>query len=297
MKVCHLLLKRPSRYSDEAETLRLILVEGVWFTYPDGPTALRGVSLKVKDGELLAIMGENGAGKTTLVKCLNGLLRPQKGVVEIDNLDTRRATVAELSRIVGFVFQNADHQLFSDTVYSEAAFALRNFGFEKNEVRKRVDQILRLLDLDKYRDTSPFSLSGGERKRVALASTLCFDPEIIVLDEPTIGQDGYQKRKLGELIRSLNQEGKTVVVVTHDIEFAAEYARRIIAMAKGEIIADGPPNKVLTSPKILDECALLPPQITQLAQRISQEVAGFPTEIISLQEATLAIKKFFRRVE
>jgi energy-coupling factor transport system ATP-binding protein len=275
----------------------LILVEKVWFTYPNGPTALRGVSLKVKDGELIAIMGENGAGKTTLVKCLNGLLRPQKGVVEIDGLDTRRATVAELSRIVGFVFQNADHQLFSDSVYSEVAFALRNFGFSKNEIPKRVGQILRLLDLDKYRNTSPFSLSGGERKRVSLASTLCFDPRIIVLDEPTIGQDGHQKSKLGGLIRSLNQEGNTVIVVTHDIEFAAEYAQRVIAMAKGEIIADGSPNRVLTNPKILDKCALLAPQITQLAQRISQEVSGFPTEIISLEEATSAIQQFFPRVK
>lgn len=275
----------------------MILVEGVWFTYPDGPTALRGVSLRVKDGELVAIMGENGAGKTTLVKCFNGLLKPQKGLVEVNDLDTRRATVAELSRRVGFVFQNADHQLFSDTVYSEVAFALKNFGFPKNEIRRRVGQILRLLDLDKYRSASPFSLSGGERKRVSLASTLCFDPEIIVLDEPTIGQDGSQKRKLGELIQSLNRGGKTVVVVTHDIEFAAEYVHRIIAMAKGEIIADGPPNRVLTNPKILDECALLAPQITQLAQRISQGVSGFPAEIISLEEATFAIEKFFRRAE
>jgi energy-coupling factor transport system ATP-binding protein len=275
----------------------LILLEGAWFTYPDGPTALRGVSLKVKDGELVAIMGENGAGKTTLVKCLNGLLKPQKGLVAVNDIDTRKATVAELSRRIGFVFQNADHQLFSDTVYSEVAFALKNFGFPKNELRRRVGQILRSLDLDKYRNASPFSLSGGERKRVSLASTLCFDPDTIVLDEPTIGQDGSQKRKLGELIRSLNREGKTVIVVTHDVEFAAEYAPRIIAMAKGEIIADGPPNKVLTNPKILDECALLAPQITQLAQKISEQVNGFPTEIISLEEATSAIKDLFRRTE
>ncbi len=275
----------------------MILVEGAWFTYPDGPTALRGVSLRVNDGELVAIMGENGAGKTTLVKCFNGLLKPQKGLVVVNGLDTRKATVAELSRKVGFVFQNADHQLFSDTVHSEVSFALRNFGFLGNQIQRRVGQILRSMDLEKYRNASPFSLSGGERKRVALASTLCFDPETIVLDEPTIGQDGSQKKKLGELIQSLNREGRTVIVVTHDVEFAAEYAFRIIAMAKGEIIADGPPSKVLTNPQILDKCALLAPQITQLAQKISEHVNGFPKEIISLQEATSAIREFLRRTK
>lgn len=275
----------------------MILVEGAWFTYPDGPTALRGVSLKVNDGELVAIMGENGAGKTTLVKCFNGLLKPQKGLVVVNGLDTRKATVAELSRKVGFVFQNADHQLFSDTVHSEVSYALKNFGFLRNQIQRRVGQILRSMDLEKYRNASPFSLSGGERKRVALASTLCFDPETIVLDEPTIGQDGSQKKKLGQLIQSLNREGKTVIVVTHDVEFAAEYARRIIAMAKGEIIADGSPTKVLTNPQILDKCALLAPQITQLAQKISEHVNGFPKEIISLEEATSAIREFLRGTE
>lgn len=275
----------------------MILVEGAWFTYPDGPTALRGVSLKVNDGELVAIMGENGAGKTTLVKCFNGLLKPQKGLVVVNGLDTRKATVAELSRKVGFVFQNADHQLFSDTVHSEVSYALKNFGFLRNQIQRRVGQILRSMDLEKYRNASPFSLSGGERKRVALASTLCFDPETIVLDEPTIGQDGSQKKKLGQLIQSLNREGKTVIVVTHDVEFAAEYARRIIAMAKGEIIADGPPTKVLTNPQILDKCALLAPQITQLAQKISEHINGFPKEIISLEEATSAIREFLRGTE
>jgi energy-coupling factor transport system ATP-binding protein len=270
----------------------LITVEGAWFTYPDGPTALRGVSLKVDDGELVSIMGENGAGKTTLVKCFNGLLKPQRGAILVNNVDTRSLTVAELARQVGFVFQNADHQLFSDTVYSEVAFALRNLHFPRTEIRKRVKQTLRTFDLEKYMNSSPFSLSGGERKRVALASTLCFDPHTIVLDEPTIGQDGSQKKKLGELIQSLNREGRTVIVVTHDVEFVGDYARRVIAMAKGEIIGDGPPNKVLTNQRILDKCALLAPQITQLAQKLSERITGFPAGIISVNEAISAINNF-----
>ncbi|WXG42896.1 MAG: ABC transporter ATP-binding protein [Promethearchaeati archaeon SRVP18_Atabeyarchaeia-1] len=270
----------------------MIIVEGVWFTYPDGPTALRGVSLKIGDGELVAIMGENGAGKTTLIKCFNGLLKPQKGVVFINNLDTRAATVAQLARQVGFVFQNADHQLFSDTVYSEVAFALRNFHFPKAEAQRRIRQVLRSFDLEKYSKTSPFSLSGGERKRVALASTLCFDPHTIILDEPTIGQDGSQKRKLGELIKSFNRAGRTVIVVTHDVEFAADYASRVIAMAKGRIVGDGPTRKVLTDSHVLDGCALLAPQIAQLAQELSERVKGFPRDVISIEEAISAIQNF-----
>jgi energy-coupling factor transport system ATP-binding protein len=268
----------------------LIIVESAWFTYPDGPTALRGVSLKIEDGELVAIMGENGAGKTTLVKCFNGLLKPQRGTVIVDGKDTRSVTVAELARRVGFVFQNADHQLFSDTVYSEVAFALRNFHFSDKEVKARVRKTLQAFDLEKYTKSSPFSLSGGERKRVALASTLSFDPRILVLDEPTIGQDSSQKKKLGELIHSLNSDGRTVVVVTHDVEFVADYAHRVIAMAKGRVIGDGPPERVLTSPKILEECALLAPQITQLAQKISERIANFPTKIIGIAEAISAIR-------
>lgn len=269
----------------------MITADGIWFTYPDGVTALRGVSLRIKDKELVAIMGENGAGKTTLVKHFNGLLKPREGRITIDGLDTCEVSVAELARKVGYVFQNADHQLFSSTVYSEVAFALKNFGYSEQEIRSRVQQVLRFLDLEKYRNASPFSLSGGERKRVALASTLCFDPEIIVLDEPTIGQDGSQKKKLGELIHSLNVKGKTAIIVTHDVEFAAEHVQRIIAMAKGRIVADGPSKKVLTNPKILQECALLAPQVTQLAQRISERVSNFPTEIINIEEAATAIRE------
>ncbi|MEM3440310.1 MAG: ABC transporter ATP-binding protein, partial [Candidatus Bathyarchaeia archaeon] len=178
----------------------MIEVEGLVFRYPNGFEALRGVDLRIGDGEFVAIMGENGAGKTTLVKHFNGLLKPTGGRVLIDGLDTKGASVAELSRSVGLVFQNPDRQLFSETVRDEVAFALRNFGFSDEIIDKRVKRILRLLDLSEYADTSPFLLSGGERKRVALASVLVWDPKHVVLDEPTIGQDYLQKERLRNLI-------------------------------------------------------------------------------------------------
>ena len=148
----------------------MIEAQDIYFTYPNDVEALKGISLTIQNGEFVAIMGQNGAGKTTLVKHFNGLLKPTKGKVLIDEVDTTKVSVATLARNVGFVFQNPDHQLFSETVEDEIAFALKNFGFKENVTKRRVTWALNLLGLTQYRKTSPFMLSGGERKRVALAS-------------------------------------------------------------------------------------------------------------------------------
>jgi energy-coupling factor transporter ATP-binding protein EcfA2 len=163
----------------------MLEVKDLYYTYSGGIEALKGINLTVNDGEFLAVMGQNGAGKTTLVKHFNGLLKPTSGEVLVDSVSTCDISVAKLARNVGFVFQNPDHQLFSETVEDEVAFALRNFGFNEASVKKQVDWALNLLDLLEYRKTSPFMLSGGERKRVALASILAWDPHVIILDEPT----------------------------------------------------------------------------------------------------------------
>ncbi|MEM2431491.1 MAG: ATP-binding cassette domain-containing protein [Candidatus Bathyarchaeia archaeon] len=258
-------------------------VENVYFTYPNGVEALKGVSLRVEDGEFVAIMGQNGAGKTTLVKHFNGLLKPTKGRVLIDGIDTRNVSVATLSRKVGFVFQNPDHQLFSETVEDEIFFALKNFGFDERVISERVDWALNLLDLTQYRKTSPFMLSGGERKRVALASVLAWDPKILILDEPTIGQDNYQKERLRQFIIQMNQQGKTVIIVTHDIEFVVECEPRVVLMANGKIIADGEAKKILTDPELINRSSLVLPEITQVFLRLND--FGFPSNVINIYEA------------
>ncbi|HUV98349.1 MAG TPA: ABC transporter ATP-binding protein, partial [Candidatus Paceibacterota bacterium] len=181
----------------------MIEVKDIYFTYPNDVEALKGVSLTIQDGEFVAIMGQNGAGKTTLVKHFNGLLKPTKGEVLVDGTNTKDTSVARLARNVGFVFQNADNQLFCETVEEEVAFALRNFGFKEVTLKKRVTWALNLLGLTEYRKTSPFMLSGGERKRVALASVLAWNPKVVVMDEPTIGQDYEQKEKLRQFIVQL----------------------------------------------------------------------------------------------
>jgi len=263
----------------------LIEVKNVYFTYPTEPKveALKGVSLSIRNGEFVAIMGQNGAGKTTLVKQFNGLLKPSKGEILIDSVNTRDISVAQLARKVGFVFQNPDHQLFSETVEDEVAFALRNFGFDETTLEKRVTWALNLLDLAEYRKTSPFMLSGGERKRVALASVLAWDPKIVILDEPTIGQDHRQKENLRQFIVQLNAQGKTVVVVTHDVEFVAECNPRVMLMTQGQIVADGDAKKILTDPVAALKASIVAPQITQIFLGLAD--MGFPTDIIDVSEA------------
>jgi len=261
----------------------VIKVRDVYFTYPNGVEALRGVSLTIHDGEFIAIMGQNGAGKTTLVKHFNGLLKPTRGNVIVDGVNTREVSVAKLARKVGFVFQNPDHQLFCETVEDEVAFALRNFGFEESAIKRRVTWALNLLGVMQYRRTSPFMLSGGERKRVALASVLAWNPKVIILDEPTIGQDHQQKEKLRHFIVQLNVQKKTVIVVTHDVEFVAECNPRVVLMAGGKIMADGSAEKILTDPKLVAQASIVPPQITQIFLGLSD--LGLPTNVIDVHEA------------
>ncbi|MEM2093593.1 MAG: ATP-binding cassette domain-containing protein [Candidatus Bathyarchaeia archaeon] len=269
----------------------MIEVQDLHFTYPSGVEALRGISLKIGDGEFVAIMGENGAGKTTLVKHFNGLLKPTKGRVIVNGIETTKVSVATLARKVGFVFQNPDHQLFAETVEEEISFALKNFGFSPDVIEKRVTWALNLLGLTQYRKTSPFMLSGGERKRVALASVLAWDPEILILDEPTIGQDYQQKENLRQFIMQLRTQGKTVLVVTHDVEFVAECNPRVLLMRSGKLIADGEARKILTDPEILAHSSIIPPQITQLFLELSD--FNFPADVIDLYEAHKILLKAF----
>jgi len=243
----------------------IIRVENVHYRYPSGIEALKGVSLEIYPGEFIAIMGENGSGKTTLIKHFNGVLKPSKGHVVVKGIDTRETSVAELSKIVGIVFQNPDHQLFAENVLEEIAFPLKNFGFSEDFIKRRVEWALKIMDLEKYSNKSPYMLSIGERKRLTIAAVLAYDPEVIVLDEPTAGQDYLQKEKISEIMNLLRLAGKTVVVVTHDVEFVVEHIDRVILMSNGHIIADGKTPEILSRIELIRKTRILPPQITRLA--------------------------------
>jgi energy-coupling factor transport system ATP-binding protein len=261
----------------------VISVENVGFHYMTGSEILQGVNLQIKDGEFIAIMGENGAGKTTLVKMFNGLLKPTTGKVLVDDVNTRNKSVAQLSRDVGLIFQNPDHQLFAETVAEELAFSLRNFGFKEDTIQRRITNLLTALDLDRYEKSSPFVLSGGERKRVALAAILAWDPKHVIMDEPTIGQDYLQKDRLRNFIVQLISQGKTVVIVTHDVEFVAECKPRVVLLSRGHIVADGPATEILTNHSIVEKASLVMPQIATLMKNLKD--FGAPPSIIDAYSA------------
>jgi energy-coupling factor transport system ATP-binding protein len=267
----------------------MIEVEDVHFSYPNGVKALKGVSMVIKNGEFVAIMGQNGAGKTTLVKHFNGLLKPSEGTVRVDGVETTKTSVAALARNVGFVFQNPDHQLFSETVEEEVAFALKNFGFEAEVTEQRITWALNLLGLTQYRKTSPFLLSGGERKRVALASVLAWNPNMLILDEPTIGQDHQQKEKLRQFVVQMQTQGKTVVIVTHDVEFVAESNPRVVLMKEGTIVADGEGREILTNQEVLAQSSIVLPQVAQIFMKLAP--LGLPRNVIDVYDAKEIILK------
>jgi len=267
----------------------MIDVRDVFFSYPSGVQALKGVSLTIKDGEFVAIMGQNGAGKTTLVKHFNGLLKPARGQILVDGVDTTKVSIAKLSRDVGFVFQNPDSQLFSETVEDEIAFALKNFGYKSNVIEKRITWALNLLNLTQYRKTSPFMLSGGERKRVALASILAWDPKTLILDEPTIGQDYEQKEKLRQFVMQMRTQQKTVIIVTHDVEFVAECNPRVMLMREGKVIADGEATRILSDPQTLKQASIVPPQIAQIFLELPD--LKLPKDVIDVYQAERILRK------
>jgi cobalt transport protein ATP-binding subunit len=271
----------------------VIQLEDVSFSYSAAVEALRNVSLTVNKGEYIAIMGENGAGKTTLVKHFNGLLKPKKGRVLIDSEDIAQKSIAMMARKVGLVFQNPDDQLFAEDVEEEIGFALHNFGYDDKVIKDRVEWAVNLLDIQRYLKSSPFILSGGERKRVALASVLAWNPEVLVLDEPTVGQDYGQKERLKHFLVQLRTQGKTVVIVTHDVEFVAMSQPRIVLMAQGRIVADGSSKRIMTDNKSLEICSVAPPEVTKLFTLLSKY--GFPSDILDVDEATDILTRRMRK--
>jgi len=246
----------------------VIAFKGVSYSYMPGSTVLNDVNLLIGDGELVAILGENGAGKTTLIKHINGLLKPSKGAVLVNGSNTKDSTVASIAKNVGLVFQNPDHQLFAETVEKELSFALTNFGFSPEDSAQRIGWALHEFSLEGYRERPPFMLSGGERKRLALASVLCYGPTIVILDEPTTGQDNRQKERLATLLKKLNGEGRPVIIVTHDMEFVADYIPRTILLSGGRVLADGPTKEILTQKELLAKGSLVAPQLVDICWRL-----------------------------
>lgn len=224
---------------------------------------LKGVSLRIGRGLVTAIIGPNGAGKTTLIKHFNGLLKPSRGRVIVLGMDTRRYSVAELSRVVGIVFQDPLQQFFNPTVEDEVAFAAKNMGLP--DIQNRINRVLKLMGIYDLKDRSPHELSAGEQRKVAIASILIYEPEIIVLDEPTAGLDYKSKLDILKIINMLKSMGKTIIIVSHDIEFLAKIPLdQVIVMDSGRIVDKGDPRDILYNRTILERVGLIQPQIPEL---------------------------------
>jgi len=261
---------------------KVISTRDLKFAYEGGIRALGGINLDIRRGEYVAIVGGNGSGKTTLAKNLNGLLRPTSGTVTVNGGHTSDQTVAQLARVIGYAFQNPDHQLFCSSVADEVRFGPQNMGCQADEMSKRTERAIEAMNLTSLRNEPPLSLTLGERRRVSIASVIAMDPEVYVLDEPTTGLDVRETDELMASIERLNHEGHTIILITHDMNLVAKHAKRVIVMSEGRIVLDSDPAGAFSDLGILLQSKLVPPPVVQLAHRLS--ALGVPRDILSPEE-------------
>jgi energy-coupling factor transporter ATP-binding protein EcfA2 len=277
------------RQADAARTDGEVLleVENLVHRYQDGTEALSGVSCAIRRGEFVAILGQNGSGKTTLVKHLNGILTPTAGDIRLSGKSLKGQPPTRLSRLVGLVFQNPDHQIFAERVRDEVAFGPRLQGLAEGEVAQRVGEALEAVDLAGAGDLDPFILTKGSRQRVAVASTLATKPEVIILDEPTTGLDHRELEGMMALIQRLNRAGHTIVIITHAMGVAAAYARRVVLMGNGRIVRDGTTREIFSDEAELRALGLTPPPAVQVANRLGIPALTVEELIGSLTQSPL----------
>jgi len=261
------LLEREERQIQECRPA-ILEVKDLSYGYDGGPPILSNVSFSIGKGEFVALVGQNGSGKTTLAKHFNGLLLPSQGEVRVDGTDTREAGLNQLSRRVGYVFQNPDHQIFAESVREDVAFGPRLMGLPEAEWKARTEEALRAVGLADKGDRDPFSLTKGERQKVAVASVLATRPEIIIFDEPSTGLDYRELGAMMDLICRLNRSGHTILMITHCMWLVAQYARRMLVLHRGRLVMDGSPRSVFSLPGNLQEFSLRPPQIARLSHSL-----------------------------
>lgn len=272
-----------------ADSSPVIEVNNLRFSYKETDNVLKDINLTINSGEFTALVGQNGAGKTTFSKTLNKLLTPDYGEVKIKGKDTAELETADLADTVGYVFQNPDQQIFSSTIREEIEYGLENIGIPEGGRIERIKYVLEVVELDKPLDTNPFNLGKGERQRLAVASILALEPEVLIIDEPTTGQDWQGTRNMMNLIKSLNQRGHTILIITHNMRIVADYCQRVVVLNQGQIIADNTPRQIFAKPDLLKKADLRPPQITRLAEKLAD--MGIPEEIITGEEMFSIIKQ------
>ena len=267
----------------------LIRVEGAGFFYKKGSPVFDGINLEICRGEFIALMGPNGTGKTTLAKHLNGLLKPTSGRVLVEGLDTREVSITTLAGKVGYVFQNPDHQIFSENVSKELAFGLVNMKWEEERINNAVKKSLQDIGMENRGDAEPFFMGLAERKLIAIASVLIMEPDVLVLDEPATGADYNVALRIMRYISGLHQKGLTVVIITHDVSLAANYASRLLVLNHGGVVLDGKPQDVFRQQETLRECHVSLPQVTDLAYQLWNGTN--PQSVIRVSEMVSLLKE------
>lgn len=253
-----------------SEAVALASVEEVTFNYTGGPRVLDSISLAIRPGDFLAIVGQNGSGKTTLAKHIVGLLKPVTGRVMLEGRDRSALRAAETAREAAYVFQNPDHQIFAATVWDEVAFGPRNFKLAPDEIERRCVEVLDAVGLLSERESDPFLLSKGERQRLAVASVLALRPRLLILDEPTTGLDYREQRRMMALVTELNRSGIAIVIITHTPWLVAEYARRVALIRKGRKLFDGGVREFFADEELLQTASFRPPEVTRLARKFGR---------------------------
>lgn len=277
-----------------------IIVEKLIHVYMPGTPfekkALDEVSLKIKEGEFVALIGHTGSGKSTLIQHLNGLLKPQSGKIIIDDIDITvpKIKLHNIRKKVGLVFQYPEYQLFEETVVKDIRFGPSNLGLEEAEIDNRVKRAMNIvgLEYEKYKDKSPFELSGGQKRRVAIAGVVAMEPKILILDEPTAGLDPKGRDEILGKIKMLHKEYKmTIILVSHSMEDVAKVADRVIVMHNGKSILDGTPEVVFKETDVLEEVGLAAPQVTYLARKLREQGLNISDKIFTIEQAKKELLK------
>ncbi|MFD2829628.1 energy-coupling factor ABC transporter ATP-binding protein [Corticicoccus populi] len=250
----------------------------VSYSYPNGHEAVKNLNLDFELGESAAVVGQNGAGKTTAVKMMNGLLRPSEGLVLLEGKSIASMTTAEVSQYVGYVFQNPDEQIFQDTIYKEIAFGLKKKKLKKDDINRIVKEAALLCGLENDLEEHPYNLPYSKRKFITIAAVTAMNPNVIILDEPTAGQDRGSIQRLGEIIKELTQNNKTVITITHDMEFVASEFERVIVLADKQKRKEGTPKEIFWDEELLSFSDLKQPYICQLAGLLGHK------DIITIEE-------------
>ena len=277
----------------------IIQINDLRFAYPavegSTPVVLDGVSLEIEEGSFVAVLGHNGCGKSTLAKHMNAILLPSGGTVYVDGIDTADENrLLDIRRAVGMVFQNPDNQIVANVVEEDVAFAPENLGVPPEEIRQRVDDALKAVNMYPYREHAPHLLSGGQKQRVAIAGVIAMRPRCIVLDEPTAMLDPIGRRDVLNTIKTLNRErGVTVVLITHHMDEAAQ-ADRLVVMAKGKVVADGAPKAVFAQVEELHKVGLTVPQTVGLLWELRQAGCDVPLDALSDEECAQALFKLLQ---